>query len=68
MASLALLKRLEAIEAAMGAGTSLAIGRVCPICQAPVALDDAEPCASHRPLREATQTLLVTFQSPHAAP
>lgn len=64
MASLALLKRLEAIEAAMGAGISLAIGRVCPVCQAHVALDDSGPCASHRPLRSAEQTIVVTFVAP----
>lgn len=63
-----LKRRLEALEQAMGATDGLAIGRVCPGCQAHVALDDAGPCQAHRLLRAATQTLLVTFQSPHAAP
>jgi hypothetical protein len=63
-----LAKRIEALEAAMGGVDSLAIGRVCPDCQAHVVLDDAGPCASHRPLREAQQVLLVTFVDPTPKP
>lgn len=63
-----LAKRIEALEQMMGATDSLAIGRQCPSCNAHVALDDAGPCQAHRLLREAQQTIVVTFRSPHAAP
>ena len=59
-----LAKRIDALEQMMGATDSLAIGRVCPDCQAHVVLDDAGPCASHRPLRSAEQVLLVSFVAP----
>ncbi|MBK8638615.1 MAG: hypothetical protein IPN92_10120 [Chromatiaceae bacterium] len=59
-------RRLDALEASMGAGVSLAIGKTCLLCGAHVALDDAAPCPDHRPLREATQTLIVTFVAPDA--
>lgn len=63
-----LAKRIDALEAAMGGADSLAIGRQCPICNAAVELADVGPCQEHRPLREALQTLLVTFHRPHAEP
>ncbi len=59
-----LAKRLDALEQMMGATASLAVGRVCPVCQASVALDDTGPCASHRPLRKAQQTIVVMFVRP----
>lgn len=70
MASPALLKRLEAIEAALGVGAQVVVGVVCPTCGANVAMD-AEgrgPCPNHHPLPPAEITLLVTFHRPHAEP
>ena len=70
MASLALLRRLESIEAALGAGAQVTVGTVCLACGANVALDDEErgPCPNHHPLPPAEIVLLVTFRSPHAEP
>ena len=59
-----LARRLDALEQMMGATDSLAIGRQCPSCNAHVALDDSGPCASHRPLLAAEQTIVVTFVAP----
>ena len=70
MASLALLKRLEAVEAALGAGAQVVASTICPTCGVSVALD-AEgrgPCPNHHPLPPAEIVLLVTFRSPHAEP
>lgn len=59
-----LAKRIEVLEQTMGGMATLAIGRQCPSCNAHVALDDTGPCASHRPLRAAEQTIVVTFVAP----
>lgn len=59
-----LAKRIKALEQTMGGVDSLAIGRRCSICGAAVELADTGPCQEHRPLRAATQTLLVTFVAP----
>lgn len=63
-----LAKRIDALEAAMGGADSLAIGRQCLICNAAVELADVGPCQEHRPLREALQTLLVSFVAPTPKP
>ena len=59
-----LAKRIEVLEQTMGGMATLAIGRQCQSCNAHVALDDSGPCASHRPLRSAEQTIVVTFVAP----
>ena len=66
MASLALLKRLEAVEAALGAGAQVVASTICPGCGANVALDAEErgPCPNHHPLPRAANILLVSFVAP----
>jgi hypothetical protein len=60
-----LSRRLDALEASMGGGPQVAVGRICPACGAQVDLSDVGPCHEHQPLREAEMILLVRFVAPH---
>lgn len=64
MATPALLRRLEDLEARIGASAQVAVGWHCPTCGAAVALGDAGPCSDHRPLPLAETVLMVVFVAP----
>lgn len=60
-----LMRRLEAVEARLGAGSALAVALACPQCGAPRPwTDTGTTCPEHGPLPEAELILLVTFVSP----
>ncbi len=59
-----LMRRLEAIEARLGAGAGLAVAMTCPGCGAPMPWNDTGTCPVHGQIPEADLVLLVSFVSP----
>lgn len=59
-----LSKRIDDLEARLGAGLMVAVGWTCPKCGEVAMLGDLA-CGQHRPMPAAETTILVQFVRPH---